>query len=314
MTTTSLALVILLAWASRGVAAVTATGDLIVGRDVVPVLNPGGTYDLCAYSLQTAPAPLGPNAQTVPAGLGNCSVAIVVGPRVYNPPVGTEGVAKPPLNVTFLDQVSSKSGNFFGGANLDIFAPGGIPDNVTMRATGTKILGAPANAAGSAAGKAVDPVIIDPGTYTYHPTIPSILLETETDTDFAGVSFFATDSRFAGPLWQLDVLVAGTLESADDLTISFSAQSILGLDAQTIVDNVRNTFSVAPGSATLTNFDVFNATYEVDQTITFSEGLSAGVETVPEPATVGMLAIGSVGIVAAAKSRRRKRNRPSLSY
>jgi hypothetical protein len=158
---------------------------------------------------------------------------------------------------------------------------------------------------GEAAGEAKDPFTLLPGTYDYAFTIAGITLETDTERDFAGVSAFATDSRFSDPLWVLEIGVLGLLSDIGDIIIGFDSNAILGLDDTVIENQLRDAFIVSSGTATLATFELFDTTYEVDQTIVGSIGLNAGVtRAVPEPATFALFGVGLVVFGFTRRSRR----------
>ena len=95
----------------------------------------------------------------------------------------------------------------------------------TLTAAAVVLAGAPAEAAA----EAVDPIILPPDNYEYAFFLEELVVGgTVEPGDFAGVGLFATDSRFAEPLWSFGVAVRGGLETKSDLMIDFVSNSILG--------------------------------------------------------------------------------------
>src|SRR5262249_21262628 len=166
-----------------------------------------------------------------------------------------------------------------------------------------------AGGTGGAAAETIDPITVSPGIYSYTYFINGITLQSGAG-DFAGVTFFATDSRFADPLWALGVVVDGPLNSTSDLQIAFQSQSALSIDTSgtpldpaAIKREVLQAFTVTDGVAQLGPLELFAAFYSVDRTIQFSDGANAGVEHVPGPASVVLVCSGLALLANAARPR-----------
>lgn len=280
-----------------------AEGDL-TGLVTAQRFAPGASFDLCAFSERTAPAPkIGPNSTRIERDLlpipptivadpvGDCDGTIDIGKDKYAPLVGFRGRAKPAGRDA--REVISASGGFRGMAAQIIPVAGGA---VNLAATGEKGAGVPPGAVGRAAGQAIDPFLLAPNDYAYAPVL-NILLETEEERDVAGVRFFATDSRFPDPLWFLEVIAEGVIASGSDLQISFTSNSVLGLTDSLIESDIGSNFAVAGGVATLTGYRIFSTTYTVSQSATVAEGVNAGVTAIPEPSTRLLLGLGTLGLL-----------------
>jgi len=151
---------------------------------------------------------------------------------------------------------------------------------------------------GRAAAEAIDPYSIEPGVYSnYGFTITNAELLPGAVGAFAGIDFFANDSRFTSPLWYLGVVATEPVITAADLTISFTSNPILGLDDALVASQLRDAFTISGGQATLSSYTLFNTTYVVDVPTIYSDGVGAGVQSVPEPTsiTLTMLALLSLG-------------------
>jgi hypothetical protein len=289
-------------WAGLGVVAFAGPVD---PRAVADGFSPfdsdvagfAGTFDRKAFSVQTAPVAAGPNAVVagIPVAPGPIAGTIRIGifggfvGRAYTPLVGFLATPKPPAPGA-LQNASSTSGGATATAHLNNFAV-----NPSYGATAT----VPAGTTGRAAAEARDPITVPPGLYSYSFFINSITLETGSAGDFAGITFFATDSRFADPLWMLGVFVDGPLTSKSDLHLAFQSQPALSMDSSgtpldggAIENQVLTAFTVSDGVAQLTARPLFSAFYSVDTTIQFSDGANAGAENVPGPATVTLVCAG----------------------
>ena len=268
-----------------------------------------GTFDRKVFSLQSTPAAAGPNATVagIPAPPGAIAGAIRVGGfvglggRVYSPLVGFLATPKPPAPGA-LQNATSTSGGATATAHLNNFAV-----NPSIGATATVAAGS----TGQAAAEARDPITVPPGVYSYSFFINDITLETGQAGDFAGVTFFATDSRFTDPLWALSVIVEGALNGKSDLEVAFESQTALSvdssgtpLDSHAIESAVRQAFTVSTGVAQLTAFQLFSASYTVDRSIEFSDGANAGAEHVPWPSTSALACAGLATLASAAWLRR----------
>jgi hypothetical protein len=137
---------------------------------------------------------------------------------------------------------------------------------------------------------AVDPFTLPPGVYQDYAPVISVQLQIDTPADVVGGSFFANDSRFSDPLWSLGISAQGVLNSNADLQVQFVSNPILGLNDALIASQVRSALTVSSGTASLSSYQLFDTTYTVDQSITYSGGASAGVSTVPEPPTLVLVA------------------------
>jgi hypothetical protein len=127
--------------------------------------------------------------------------------------------------------------------------------------------------------------------------------------EFGAGFMYATDSRFSEGLWGL--LFGFTPEFG--FRALFASNAILGLDDIAIEAAVQNAFVVSrckpheegiaslsttpclSTSASLSSFTLFDTIYPVDQQITFSEGLSVGVQAgVPEPSSLTLVIVGAL--------------------
>ena len=234
-------------------------------------LGPGASYVLRAFSVEFAPALAGPNAFSFGSlGVAPSVLPIVVfsiPPRVYAPTIVLSG----PKGLNLYKGVGSQSPappfapSTVGNAYICTFAvPCGVPltnPAKSMVATAT----VPAGVFGAAAGQAVDPYPLSPGSYAYSYTISSLTLSLDDPDDEVGASYFATDSRYSVPLWSLGISADGVLNSNANLSVDFESNPILGLDDGLIDSEVKAAFFVSSGTATLTDFNLFDTTYPVDQ-------------------------------------------------
>ena len=170
--------------------------------------------------------------------------------------------------------------------------PGAANAAIKLHADGT----VPVGVAGTAGGISRDPGDIAPGLYDYRFDIDQLSLQTDDELDFAAVAFFGEDSRFVDPLWSLTVILDGLLSDITDLQIDFFSQPVLFLDDPLVEFNVLNAISVANGTATLSNFELFDTVYEVDQVITVGVGVEAvALSRAPEPGTWLLMGVGLIG-------------------
>jgi hypothetical protein len=159
---------------------------------------------------------------------------------------------------------------------------------------------APAGMAASLA--APDPYPLDPGTYLYSYTVNSLTFQTDSVGEVGSASYFATDSRFTQPLWSLGISVQYPLISKADLSVDFESNAILGLNNSLIDSEVLSAISVSSGTAILNAFQLFNTSYPVDRTITYSEGVSAAdqnaaIRSAPEPSALLLLLSGLAAMI-----------------
>jgi hypothetical protein len=216
----------------------------------------------------------------------------------YEPLVGFRNLDKPPGNAF----IRSDTGN--ANATAEFNRQG---DNVTILASAKLrdrgLLG------GRAAAQASDPSVLAPGNYNYSYSINTLELETNAENELGGASFFATDSRFNDPLWILTIVNQGIVVTQNNLIINFVSNPILGLNDNTIKNQVQNAFNVSQGFATLNSFQLFNTTYFVDQEITFEESLNASIEASPEnvsvPEPFSILSLVTFSILASRVTKRR---------
>lgn len=274
-------------------AQVRVAADAVAPFDQSVVRKRNPTMTLLAYSDDGAGRPLtvinqrpfnsanlGAGAPPVVAGRTiTVGAGIIAAGRVYSPVVGFVAVGKT-LTDAFVASVTNTPGvgSGFSDASWLVAKPQiPLPDRVRAQVT--------VGGAGSAAAEAIDPFLLDPGVYEYNPTILSALLEVSAAPDFAGMSFFAYDSRSTEPLWQLNVLATGTLSAASDLDILFThdpSRLVLssGVTPASIQDGVRNRFTVANGTAAYSNegsVPLFTSQYDTGPTeVSFSEGLNVG--------------------------------------
>lgn len=305
-----LAAAAMILWTEPGVVAfagpidprAVADGFSLFDSDVAGL---AGTFDRKAFSVETAPVAAGPNAVVagIPVAPGPIAGTIRIGifggfvGRAYTPLVGFLATPKP-LAPGALQNASSTSGGATATAHLNNSAV-----NPSIGATATVAAGT----TGRAAAEAIDPITVPPGLYSYSFFINAITLEAGAVGDFAGITFFATDSRFADPLWALGVFVEGPLNSKSDLHLAFQSQSALSMDGSgtplddgAIESQVLTAFTVSNGVAQLTARPLFSGFYSVDTTIQFSDGANAGAEHVPEPATAALVWAGLALLAASA--------------
>ena len=302
---------VLITWLGAGTAGAAPLDPRAVADGFAPfdsnVAGFAGTFDRKAFSNQTAPAAVGPNASVagIPVAPGAIAGSIRVGGflgiggRVYTPLVGFLASPKPPAPGA-LQNASSTSGGATATAHLNNFAV-----NPSIGATASVAAGA----TGGAAAETIDPITVPPGIYSYTYFINGITLQSGAG-DFAGVTFFAMDSRFTDPLWALGVVVEGPLNSKSDLQIAFQSQSALStdtsgtpLDPDAIKSEVLGAFTVANGVAQLEPLELFTAFYSVDRTIQFSDGANAGAEHVPGPASAVLVGSALALLAGAARLR-----------
>lgn len=252
----------------------------------------------------------------------------------YGPPVaGLRNIPKPELPTNIVSQVGTSDTAFFDGRGIFNFET----NTLSAKASGQGM--------GKAAGGAFDPVPVAPGSYAYNQVInASIQLDNAADT--SGVLYFAVDSRQTDPetfyangeplnetLWYLSIAATGPLTSLSDLldpsklSVTFQITDPALLDVvdpsnvpytnAEIAAAVRDAFTVAGDTATLTDFDLFpvdptldpqcdaagqplcgSATYNVDSNIEYGVGVNAALTTtVPEPTTAGLLATALTSLV-----------------
>jgi hypothetical protein len=144
--------------------------------------------------------------------------------------------------------------------------------------------------------------MLAPGVYEYSVVI-DVLLETDQPGDFAGVEFFATDSRFPEPLWLLQIIAEDFIASVSDLILDFTSNPILGLDDEVVEDEALAAFVISGGQASLSSYLLFSTSYVVDQTITFAEGVEAGIVAVPEPSGALLMLTGMVILLVVGRLR-----------
>jgi hypothetical protein len=300
---------------ASGARAAMVVADATVGLDTAVGVGVG-THDLLAYSLDPGP-PVTVNAFREDSFLGPPPTAairfgdqIVVGPffpffdrRVFAPPIGFRDRAKPAAAQFVRSGSPAAAGPAVGFASY-IPPAGPVAAGILARAL------AP-GAGQQAAAEAIDPITLPPGSYAYAPTITEATLHLDGLPDeFAGVTFFADDSRFSDPLWILSIVATGALTSPSDLLIEFRSQPLLGLDDADVASQVRSNFAVGGGTATLASYTLFSTTYEVTETIQFAEGVNGGVASaVPGPATFVLAVLGAVGLGVARVGRGQSRRR-----
>jgi hypothetical protein len=232
------------------------TGDTTTG--VVPgALGNVGTVSVYAFSQQTKVAPLGTNlmvtttvvkggvtthpaSSTLNAATNKISVTKPLGPGRgnvtvdYGPPiVALRRQGKPTVN-TDMVQIISYSG-VFGGSGIAV-GPG--PNNTPPGGVAAAAFSFATRAAGeegSAAGEAVDPVLILPGSYDYAPSVDVSIQVDENNT--GEVDVYAVDSSvftgddlsnfvedggpMADTLWTLSLGADAPLASESGVDVGF---------------------------------------------------------------------------------------------
>jgi len=308
--------------AASALAGPTRAGIAAADANLTPVAAAGtpagATHDLLAYSYA---AGIGTNVTKTDSFLGVglavtrfgdeiCVPALFFLSTCYSPPVGFRDRAKP-APATGVRSVSSDTPAppfaAFGAHGQASYTPPLAAGAAGRLLAGASLVGVPnaVNPSAEAAAEARDPFDLDPGLYDYFYTINGISLQNDEEDGIAGVSFFATDSRFSDPLWELAVIARGIIGDPADLYIDFYSDPSLGLDDLLVQSAVRGAFTVAAGLAVLTGpFELFHTTYSVDSTIRYSEGLNAGLAApVPEPGTWALLACAA-GLLASTMRRR----------
>ena len=107
------------------------------------------------------------------------------------------------------------------------------------------------------------------------------------------MSLFATDSRFTSPLWVLNILATAPTSGSLNLDVSFSSNPLLGLDDMAITKQVKEDLQKSNG--TLSDYSLFDTTYDVSVPTDYGEGLEAMVgNAVPEPSTLALAASGGL--------------------
>jgi hypothetical protein len=229
--------------------------------------------------------------------------------------------AKEVLESTTLVPGLSTANQFIGKAEYDL--PTNAAPKGFIKATGTGVKGV----TGSAAAAAFDPFSVSPGTFSSYQYTINANLQLDQVGDYAGITFFALDSRFTDPdlfyansepfneaLWSLTIASQVVPASPSDLDVKFSinpSARLLGILNPSMTDDqigslVQNAFTFPNGIATLTSFDLFpsGTIYTVSGTISYATGVNAGITAIPEPSSLTLLSIGAAGVMGYARRRR----------
>jgi len=309
--------IVMLSLASQGSAA-TARSDFASGAGRITVVSGATpTVDLKAYSddggvpLVTNGPPGGAASANTPTTSPVVGAAIMLGPPapvismagrifagpVYSPVYGVLAFAKT-MKDCFV-RSSTAAGGSFGAADFLIAKPPPIGVNRNrLQANSTAV--APADAAA----ESDDPIPVVDGTYPYDPGIKYMRLETQPG-EGAGVNIFAQDTRSSAPLFRLSITSETSLNSVADLNIDFEYDSSrLSLGSSTpgsIIQAVRNGFSVSPGIAT---FGTDSTGVDSTDTILFNGTLfvTGGNDSLTE-GTITALNQSSVSAVPVTASR-----------
>ncbi len=142
-------------------------------------------------------------------------------------------------------------------------------------------------------GRAEDPIYFAPGLNHIRDTLSGVVLTADKGT--LGSAFEMTlNSSIPGlsTLYTLDIAAPGGLNSANDLTINFVSNPLLGLDDSAIDGALRAGFSVSGDTATQTT--PFTLSYSIDptQSYSLSNSVSALAVGVPEPSSLILAGIG----------------------
>jgi hypothetical protein len=178
---------------------------------------------------------------------------------------------------------------------------------------GVNILASAPAAGEEAAAKCADPITLPPDTYSYtasinsdtqSPYITSDFLQIQTPGDSAEVVYSADDSSSSVPLWQLIISPtdssAGLFTSPSGLTASFIYDSSrLTIDDPDPIEDIENEVLdditvPTPGTAMIAPLELFTGTYTVAESTDYEYDAAGDVETVPEPASLSLLAAASV--------------------
>lgn len=276
----------------------------VVSPRTVPITNPGATLDLLAYSEFTDAAgktvknKVASDPVVAGASIRPTTNLVPVPAAGLAPVVGFTGMNPKPAARRSVD--SGSSGGLAGFDGRITYIPANdamMPSKQgTLYASAAHSITVPGVGQGFSAVRGVDPDLLSAAAYDYTVWIDQLALDLSPgDTAWAGM--FATDSRFTDPLWTLQVVARRPIAATGTRwDISFSSQSLLGLDDLAIRDRVRS--DLLSGSGQLSQYTLFAATYDLPLAITYGEGLDAGVTTVPEPTTLTLMLFGALLLLA----------------
>ena len=258
----------------------------------------GGTFSVLAYSEQNGKA----NQKNFYKGVEGAATTyndtvtapLPGGPQKLTPVVGKKDVPKgAELNNAY---VSSYAGQAIGYASF--FNLGG--GKVELSAYGLTTPGGQK----LSAGKSVDPVPIDPGSYAYSYDL-SFAMEVYPTDPWASFYGGASDTNHSSPLWSLTAVAYGPISSIGDLVMTFTSDPSLGLDDSAVLNGLKAAISISGGVASVTDYVLFNTTYEVLSPSEYSDEIAASTASVPEPASGVLLASGALVGLAGIVCRKR---------
>jgi hypothetical protein len=188
-----------------------------------------GTSAFFAHCEKTGPVPAGPNqtSRLYKQGIGvvtevanpippSPGVAIVVGRSTYAPTVGKDMEPKIAAPYNFENgsaHCGPEGSRVSGGGNYGR-NPRPVVDAYGFASGGSR---------GTGAGATFDPISLYSGIYPYDQSA-AFIIERESENDFGGVKFVATDSRINGDdvLWTLEVWADSRVDTPEDVHIVFA--------------------------------------------------------------------------------------------
>jgi hypothetical protein len=190
-------------------------------------------------------------------------------------------------------------------------------------------------AVGGAGAYANDPGFLEPGQYRYDDLTINTTLQIDQPSETAGVSFYALDGRLTDlntfndrdepleeSLWALTLFVDHSPLSKSDVRVEFRVNPLAremgflnpAMSDQAIADAVSNSLQFNGGQAQLSDVVLFpeGTTLNVrtqDGEIEYAYATTAGVQAVPEPGMLVLVAIATFGGLAI--QRRQSINAPT---
>jgi hypothetical protein len=268
-------------------------GSITVATDPVNrvfAANPNGKFTVFAYTEENGKV----NAKNTyytqgtpgPANTYNndfFTIRTNNGNQKLTPVVGNKDVNKGPA--LFAGTIYSETGGAQGYADFTNQGNG----KVYLAARGTTNPGA--NRIG--AGKSIDPVPVDPGTYSYSYNLTFSMQVYPTDP-YASFYAGASDTNHANPLWMLTAIADGPISSINDLVMTFTSDPSLGLNDAAVLNDLKAAISISDGVASLSGYTLFATTYYVSSSTDYSDEVAAATASIPEPTTFALLAIGTL--------------------
>jgi hypothetical protein len=154
-----------------------------------------------------------------------------------------------------------------------------------------------------AAGRSIDPIDVDPGSYDYSYSLEFSMEVFPTDP-WGSLYADAVDTDHVDPLWELAIVAYGPIGSIGDLVITFTSDPSLGLNDAMVVSDLMSAIGVAGGVASLPEYVLFTTTYDVPSMTVYSDSAAATTASVPEPATVTLAMCGAALALWSARRRR----------